>query len=227
MNDHIDYIENSHNVDSQIFTSEEVEQMGKILFNPETCIDDKKKALGILAHRGDLQAYGYLKQYAEQPDPELEEWTKLALGECTLFLHGDLSGDDDAGFVFTGVGKNNNMLRIYLMVLPHEGKLFEAWQHAIIEKEMTYVARDLQCEAVEWFDCKPHYVGFCVLIPVNISIAQFIEKGIAACNEFGNFVMEEYYCESGIPNEKEIEEIVQIVRYGENETQVESDENPF
>ncbi len=227
MNDHIDYIENSHDFDAKILTNEEIAQLGKRLVDVETGIDDKKKALGILAHRGDLQAYGYLKQYAEQPDRELEEWAKLALGECALFLHGDICGDDDSDFVFTGVGKNNNMLRIYLMVLPHEGKHFEVWQHAIIEKEMTYVARDLECESVEWFDCNPHYVGFSVLIPVTISIAQFIEKGIAACNEFGDFVMEEYYCESGIPNEKEITEIIQIVRYGENETHVESEQDPF
>jgi len=227
MNNHIDYIENTHDFDSQTLTNEEVEQYGKMLVNIGADINDKKKALGILAHRGDLQAYGYLKQYAEQPDTELEEWSKLALGECTLFLHGDICGDDDSNFVFTGVGKNNNMLRIYLMVLPLEGKLFEAWQYDIIEKEMAYVARDLECEAVEWFDCKPNYVGFSVLISVNISIAQFIEKAIAACNEFGGFVMEEYYCGSGIPNEKEIEEIIKIVRYGENETQVQSEMNPF
>jgi hypothetical protein len=227
MSDHIDYIENSHNFDSQTLTNKEVDQLSKALFDAETGIDEKKKALGILAHRGDLQAYGYLKQYAEQPDTGLEEWAKLALGECTLFLHGDICGDDDSDFVFTGVGKNNNMLRIYLMVLPHEEKLFEAWQLDIIEKEMRYVACDLKCEKVEWFDCKPHYVGFSVLIPVNVSIAQFIEKGITACNEFGGFLLEEYYCGSGIPNEKEIEEIIQIVRYGENEKQIETEENPL
>ena len=31
-------------------------------------IEDKKKALGILAHRGDLQAYNFLKRYDEKPD---------------------------------------------------------------------------------------------------------------------------------------------------------------
>ncbi len=72
MNDHIDYIENSHDFDAKILTNEEIAQLGKRLVDVETGIDDKKKALGILAHRGDLQAYGYLKQYAEQPDRELE-----------------------------------------------------------------------------------------------------------------------------------------------------------
>jgi hypothetical protein len=227
MNEHTDYIENTHGFDSSLLTPEDVEVLGQQLNDDQTGIKVKKIALGKLVHRGDLQAYNILKAYAEHPDKGLEEWSMLAFGECGLFLHGDICGDDDADYVFTGVGKNNNMLRIYLLVLPLEGKFFELWQHDIIEKEMTYVARDLQCDAVEWFDCKPHYVGFSVLIPETISIAQFIEKGIAACNEFGGFMMEEYYCGSRIPDAKEIEEIIQIVLYGENETFVGSNEHSF
>jgi hypothetical protein len=216
MDEHIDYIENAHNFDSQSLTSEDVEQLGNVLLNTASPLDEKKKALGILAHRADLQAYNYLKQYAVQPDAGLEEWAKLALGECTLFLHADLSdGDSEEEFVFTGVGKNNNQLRYYFMVLPvTEDKIFEIGQHTIIENEMSYVARDLNCE-IEWLDCKPNYVGFSVLMPVTVSIATYIKKGITQCNELGGFLLEEYYCGSGVPDEKEIEKIIQIVRNGE------------
>lgn len=215
MNSHIDYIESAHDHDSSIFTEKEIELLGVQLNDPRADLKSKKKALGILAHRGDLQSYNILKAYAEHPDKGLEEWATLAFGECTMFLHGDLCGDDnEEEWVFTGVGKHNNMIRYYYMVLPVEGKLLEPWQHEVIEKEMTYVAEDLNCETIEWFDFKPHYVGFSILKPVTISVAQYIDKAIAQCNEFGGFLIPEYYCGSGIPNDKEIEEIIDIVMNG-------------
>ena len=213
MNSHLDYIENAHKFNSQHLTDEEVTGWGNVLLKSDTSLDEKKKALGILAHVGNLNAYTHLKKYAEQPDKELETWATLALGECTLFLHADLSDGNDQDFVFTGVGTHNNLLRVYLMVLPLEGKSLETWQHKIIENEVNYVARDLKCE-IEWFDFKNNYSGFSILMPTNIAIATIIEKCIENSNQFGGFLLEEYYCGSAIPDEKEIEEIIQIVRFG-------------
>jgi len=216
MNEHLDYIENAHSFDSSDLTDNEVEQWGNLLFKDNIGLDEKKKALGVLAHVGNLKAYDYLKKYDAQPDEELEIWAKLALGECTLFLHADLSGEDDMGFIFTGVGPKNDMLRIYILLLPQEGVSFEAWQTKIVENEMTYVARDLKC-LIEWFDLKMNYVSLSVLIPTNVSIDSIVKTGIINCNQFGDFMLEEYYCGTGVPNSDEIEEIIQIVRYGQEE----------
>ena len=216
MNDHLDYIENAHNFDSCDLTDAEVEQWGNVLFNTDTILDEKKKALGILAHVGNLNAYEYLKKYAGQPDKEMETWAALALGECTLFLHADLSGEDDTDFIFTGVGPKNDMLRIYVLLLPQEGEIFKDWQNKTIENELTYVARDLKC-LIEWFDCKEIYTSFSLLMPTNLAINTIIKIGINNCNQFGNFLLEEYYCGSGVPTSNEIEEIIQIVRYGQEE----------
>jgi len=214
MDAHLDYIENAHNFDSKNLTDEEVEQWGYVLFQTDKTLDEKKKALGILAHVATLNAYQHLKKYAEHPDGGLEEWAIVALGECTLFLHSDLAGDEESDFVFTGVGVNNNMLRFYFLLLPVEETAFEAWQHKIIENELTYVAKDMNCE-IESFIFKPNYTSLSILIPTNLAIATYIEKAILNCNQFGGFLLEDYYCGSGVPDEKEIEEIIHIVRYGE------------
>ncbi|MDD4971714.1 MAG: hypothetical protein PHT07_19990 [Paludibacter sp.] len=219
MNEHLDYIENTHNFDSSNLTEEEIQQWGDLLFMTNTTIDEKKKALGLLAHVGNLTAYNYLKKYAGQPDQDLEEWATIALGECTLYLHADLSGDDDLDFVFTGVGPNNDMLRIYVLLLPQEGKSFEAWQNKTIENEITYAARDLKC-LTEWFDFKTSYASFSLLIPTDISIDSIVKLGIDNCNQFGGFLLDEYYCGTGVPDFKEIEEIIQIVRYGQEEDNI-------
>lgn len=216
MNSHIDYIDSAHDYDSSVFIADEIEQFGLQLNDPLKDIEVKKKVLGILAHRGDLQSYNILNEYAEHPDEGLEEWTKLAFGECTMFLHADICGDEDCEFVFTGTGKHNNMMRIYFMVLPHEGKLLETWQHDVIQKEMTYKAQELGCEAIEWFDCKRHYVGLSLLLPTSVSVAGFIDPAIAACNVFGDFLIPEYYAGTGIPDSNEIEQIIDIVYHGED-----------
>lgn len=231
MNTHFDYIENSHDDDSSAFSEKEIEQFGLQLNNPQADIQLKKKVLGILAHRGDVQSYNILKAYSENPDAGLEDWAKFAYGECTMFLHADICGDDefndDEEWVFTGVGKNNNMLRIYFMVLPEEGKLLETWQHDIIQKEMTYKAQELNCECIEWFDCKPNYVGFSLLQPTTISILQFIDPAIAACNVFGNFLIPDYYAGTGIPDAEEIEKIIDIVYHGEEEKTFDTEIRPY
>jgi len=216
MNDHLDYIENSHNFDSGNLTDAEVDQWGNLLFMTDAVLHEKKKALSILAHVGNLKAYEYLKKYAALPDKKIEKWATLALGECTLYLHSELSCEDDMDFVFTGVGQNNNMLRIYILLLPREEQPFETWQNNTIQKEITYVARDLKC-VVEWFDLKTNYASFSLLIPTTMSIDSFVKMGIGNCNQFGNFMLEEYYCGTGVPDLNEIEEIIQIVRYGEEE----------
>lgn len=213
MDSHLDYIENAHKFDSRNLTEEEISDWGNKLFQIDSTLDEKKKALGILAHVGDLNAYKYLKKYAEKPDNELETWAKLALGECVLFLHADLSDGDDHDFVYTGVGPHNNLTRVYFMLIPLEGKSFVTWQHKIMENELIYIARDLKCE-IEWHDFKLNYSGFSILMPTNVAVATIVEKCIENCNQFGDFLFDDYYCETGVPDEKEIEEIIQGLRYG-------------
>ncbi len=213
MDSHLDYLENSHNYDSKGMSEEEVEKWGNLLFQMDISLDEKKKALGILANNGNIIAYKHLKKYAEQPDKELETWAQLALGECTVFLHAELMGEDELDFVYTGGGSNNNLIKVYFMLLPLEGKCFEEWQNKITENEVKYVCRDLKCE-IEWFVFKADYLSFSLLMPTDIAISTIIEQCVDNCNQFGGFLLEEYYCATGAPDEKEIDEIIQIVRNG-------------
>lgn len=211
-----DYLNNSHKFDSSKLTTEEVESLGKLLFDTYSELPLKNDALGKLAHRGDLQAFNILKAYSEQPDIGLENISITALGECSLFLHADICGEDKSEFVFTGVGKNNNQLRCFIMVLPVDGiSTFSDWQKSIISNELSYLARDLQCD-IETIEHDKKYTSCTVLLPVNVAIAEFIDPVIANCNLMGDFVDTGYYCGSWIPDDTEIEEILAIMN-GEKE----------
>jgi len=213
MNNHLNSIENAPKSNFQDLTEEEVAGWGNSLFQSDTPLEEKKKTLEILAQVGNLNAYKYLKKYAEQPDKELESVATMALGECTILLHDDMSEEIEHYFVYTGVGPKNNLTRVFFVLIPREGKTFEPMQQKVIENEVINVTRKLKCE-IEWFDFKTNYSSFSLLMPTFVAIATIIEKCIEKCNQSGGFVREEYYCETGVRDDKEMDEIIQIIRKG-------------
>ena len=67
-------------------TEEEIAEKGKKLLDPKTPIKEKKKILMLLAHLGVYESHRILKEYCENPDPELMYWSRMALEECQTFI---------------------------------------------------------------------------------------------------------------------------------------------
>jgi hypothetical protein len=208
-----EYLNYSHGFEKGCLNDQELEKMEILLFHPDLPLDGKKKALTILAHAGSIGAFKILAKYCEDPAKELKQWAGMALQECRMFLESELA-EESLGFIMTGLGGSYDKLRTYLLVLPLEGKQFNKNQHKIIENELAHWGKKINC-AIENFDFQEDYVGLTALIPMDIAIATFIEGGIKSCNEFGSFVLEDYYAGNvNIPDRKEIEEIIKIIRNG-------------
>lgn len=211
-------------------TDNQLAELSKILFSVEASFERKEKVLHILAHAATDQAYQILSAYKECPDEELRFEAEMAYDECSFFMLQDTLAADveesDDDLVFTGVGKKNNMMRMYYLVLPHEGHLFETWQHDIIRREMTAIAKKFGCEGIEWFDCQPHYVGFSLLQSLNVSVSAYIDTAIDACNEQGNFIFPYNYASTGIPTPDEIDEIIKAVLFDGDEEPGADDAKP-
>lgn len=90
---------------------EEIEKAGKVLLSQKASIEDKKRALMILAHTGNIEAYKILEEYEKKPDPELKIWINLAVQECQSFLKRDIIGHPvlTVGRV-TKTGRNDSCL---------------------------------------------------------------------------------------------------------------------
>jgi len=71
---------------------EEIEWSREILLSKKSKIEDKKRALIILAHKGRSDVYKILEEYEKNLDPELKIWLNLAIGECKSFLDSDIMG---------------------------------------------------------------------------------------------------------------------------------------
>jgi len=206
-----EYIEYSHSFDNGELTETETIMLGKILFLPTAQIDAKKKVLAMLAHLGTITAFRLIEKYYKHPDNEIKQWTALALQECKMFLESELM-DEGKVFISSGLGGLKDKLRYYLLVLPLLNRTFTTEQKEIIKEEFNYVSKVLNC-LIESNYISDRYIGFTVLVPMDVAVGTFIESGIEKCNKNGDNVLEHYYVTNqNIPDEAEIKEIIKIIR---------------
>ncbi len=85
----VEYI-NYHQKISESSSTDEIEKAKKILLNHKSSLEEKKKAILVLAHTGKVDCLRALEKYAKKPDSELSVWAETAVGECKLFLKSDL-----------------------------------------------------------------------------------------------------------------------------------------
>ena len=208
---HKEYLDYSHSFVHGELSEKQTINLGNMLYDDKCTIDSKKKIVTLLAHLGTISAFRQIEKYYNNPDNDIKNWTALALQECKMFLESALT-DESAGFISTGLGGTNDKLRYYFLVLPLTDKQFTSIQHRIIKDEFLLIAKELKC-FVETVDNSDTYVGLTVLVPMDVAIGVFIDKGIQKCNELGGFVFEFYYVTNqDIPNNLEIIEIIKIVR---------------
>lgn len=207
----MEYLDYSHSFGHGELTEEQTLKLGNMLFDTRTKIDGRKKALTLLAHLGTVTAFRIIEKYFHHPQNELKKWTALALQECKMFLESSLT-EQSSGFISGGLGGKNNKLRYFFLVLPLTDQQFTSIQHHIIKEEFNLIANDLKC-SIETVDNSDTFVGFTVLIPMDVAIGIYIEKGIQKCNELGGFVFEYYFVTNQeIPDSLEIGEIIKKIR---------------
>ncbi len=208
---YIEYLEFSHSFEIYKPDEKEMQNFGNILFCPESSDEDKKRPLAILAHTGTISAYELLSLFHKHSKNKMKLWAEMALQECRMFLESDLA--DEERFVFsTGLGGDKNSFRCFLMLLPANENLFTKEKQKIIENEFNFEANKLKCK-IESFEFHNEYAAIMALIPFNVALGEFMDNGIKNCNEFGNFVLEEYYATNGnVPCKEEIEEIIKIIK---------------
>lgn len=207
----MNYLDYSHSFGQGELTEEQTLNLGNMLFDARIITEGKKKALGLLAHLGTVTAFRLIEKYYHHPQNEIKKWTALALQECKMFLESSLT-DENRYFISSGLGGTDGKLRYFFLVLPLTDQQFTPLQERIMKDEFLLLAKDLKCR-VETFDNSHSYAGVTVLVPLDVAIGIFIEKGIHQCNELGGFVFEYYFVTNQeIPNRAEILKIIKKVR---------------
>jgi hypothetical protein len=206
-----EYLDYSHSFDRGELTEAETIKMGNILLDTKTETEAKKKALTLLAHLGTITAFRQIEKYLKNPGKDLKVWTTLALQECKMFLESVLT-KQSTGFILSGLGGLKDKLRYFVLVLPASDRPFTTSQKNIIKEEFIFAAKELNC-VVEAVDQSGILAGLTVLVPMDVAVGTFIERGIKMCNELGEFVFEHYYVTNQeIPDKSEIPDIIKKVK---------------
>lgn len=206
-----EYLECSISFGRGTLSDEETLRLSNYLFQSGMNLGAKKKALCLLAHLGTAEAFRNIKKYCKHPDNALRSWASLALQECKMFLEGNLT-ETNTGFISTGLGGAENKLRYYTLVLPFKKTSFTKTQQKLISDEFSIVCLK-ENSKLETADLNDNYVGITTLIPIDVAPSSIFETAIFNCNQTGEFVMDHYFSTNvRIPNENEINEIINIIK---------------
>ena len=153
---------------------------------PETSITEKKYYLVTLAGSTNVAAYRALESYAKYPDPELADWSALALMEARISLEAELS-DEKQIFISTGLGGRNGKLRFFALLSSNKLKVFSDYQKELMEREFPFFLEKHNGE-IETLEIKDNYITLVFLANFSIDIQNVLIEAANECNQYGNFL---------------------------------------
>lgn len=177
------------------------------LFNESVSIEDKKLLLVQLASIGKVEAFRTLEKYNNNPDPELKDWSTLAMQESRMHLESSFL-DENQVFISTGLGGKGKKLRYFIVFLAKDDVILDDFQRKIVEKEVGYILQKNDSE-IEETTSAGSFIIMKALIPIPVAIQEILEEAISECNQYGNFLQTNFI----ITNVKELtfEEIQNII----------------
>ncbi len=202
----MEYFENSKDIKGSMDAIETM-NTSEDLFNESVSIEDKKNLLIRLASIGKVEAFRTLEKYNSNPDPELKDWSTLAMQESRMHLESTFL-DENQVFISTGLGGKGKKLRYFIVFLAQKGAVLADFQKKIVEKEVGYIFQKNDSE-IESTTSSDSFIIIKALIPIPVAIQEMFEEAIAECNQFGDFLQTNFI----VTNVKELsfEEIQNIL----------------
>lgn len=199
------YFENLHQQNEKFDRDEEV----AVLFSPNETIDRKKRSLALLASTPDVGAYRAIETYHSSPlEPELKNWSAIALLGSKILLNSDLSGQNQI-YISSGLGGHEHKLRFFSVFATASRENFTELQREIVEREFRFQLEkdDVEFEKFEFFD---NYFTIQMLLPFDADIRDSVTAVIEECNQYGNFLDEKFvFTNVKILSEQEIRKLLE------------------
>jgi hypothetical protein len=194
----------NHAPDPESITdTESLLQESHRLFVKETPLQEKKDLLVELAQHGVVKVYRLIEKYSKQPDPELEQWSKIALYECRMALEEDLM-EENIGIISTGLGGQGNCFR-YIVVLALLSPPLSKDQQSMIRSVLDDICsqHDSLTEELQFL---PSYLSIKALISMDIPVATVVEECIDSINQDKDLVYPDYLVTNvEVPTEEDIQ----------------------
>jgi len=186
----IAYFKSSQEAKNQNVQPKDTE-IKSILYNPEASTELKKDILISLASMDTVEAYRVIEQYHNQVDDhDLKSWSSLALKESKMMMESSLL-DQRQILISTGLGGKDSKLRYFIVLSSKNGKTFDSTQKKVITNEFEYVLSNNR-SVVERIEFDKKFSKILSLIPLDIPIKETLVKAIEECNNFGDFINDNF-----------------------------------
>ncbi|MFW5804013.1 MAG: hypothetical protein ACOCWG_02160 [bacterium] len=185
----MEYFEHSKNFKDKLNSEEVINQKNEI-FKQNIPIELKKEIFVKLASIENVEAFRAIEKYLENPDKPLKDWATLAFQESRMLLESKLL-DTNQVFISTGLGGKGSKLRYFVVLISKSGKEYTNFQRKIIHNELNDILEknSSELEKIEYFES---YASLYAVIPMNVSIKDVFNKLILECNQYGDFLKENF-----------------------------------
>jgi len=168
------------------------------IFNLSLGEEHRKTRFAELASMDEVEVYRTIEKYVQSGTVELRSWAILALQESRMLLESKLLGENQV-FISTGLGGKEGRLRYFIVLINENDQSFNETQQKVIRNEMEIIMGQQEGE-IEKLSFEARFVTVVALIPINVTIKEILKKTIKECNQFGNFLRENFI----ITNVKEL-----------------------
>jgi len=182
----LEYFSYRQNLESGL-TTEQIFQNRNDLFDIKVTLEEKKKLLVLLASQERVETFRTIEKYACNPDPELRQWSILALQESRMVIQ-SLLLDKQQVYISTGLGGKGQKLRYFVVFIGRENVAkYTSIQCKIIQNELGFALRSNNgnMEEIIFHD---NLAIVILLLPVKSDIQSVFNGIINECNQFGDFV---------------------------------------
>ncbi|MFZ5430266.1 MAG: hypothetical protein ACOZDD_08540 [Bacteroidota bacterium] len=192
------------------------------LFDPETSIKIKKKILAALASSAEVEDFRTIERYHKAPDPELKEWSILALQESRMLIQSALL-DEQQIFISTGLGGKGQKLRYFVVFLNKSGGELSDMQRKLLHDELVYALKKANGE-LEELNSMIDFTTAMVVLPITSPLKDLFQGVIDECNQYGDFLQEDMV----ITNVKKLNpiEILDLLKQQKEAGQLPEEEDP-
>jgi len=160
------------------------------LLKSDVTVPDKKTLLCKMASVPLVEAYRGIESYSKNPDPGLEQWSRLALLESRMFLESYLT-DESRVLISTGLGGRDEKLRCFFVGFSGMNAPLTEGQQTIIRVELESAFEKRQAELEELTMHTFYFTAQC-LIPIGVEIREFLKGIIRECNVYGQFLRDNF-----------------------------------
>jgi hypothetical protein len=157
------------------------------LFDPKVSVEVKKNLLVLLASQDKVEVFRTIERYANSADPELRDWSVLALQESRMVIQSSLM-DEQQVYISTGLGGKGLNLRYFVVIIGSNGVVnYSSVQQKLIKTELEYVIKNND-GVLEEINFEENLAISTLLLPVKSDIQYAFSSIINECNQYGDFV---------------------------------------